>query len=63
MNRESKALQVTTYGVPPYDYATLQSDPDAVTALQPVVVSRFSVVPVRSLNRRPQSRQRKRRKP
>jgi hypothetical protein len=37
---------VTTYGVPPYDYATLQSNPDAVTALQPVVVSQFSVVPV-----------------
>lgn len=42
---QTKALQVTTYGIPPYDYTTLQSDPDAVTALQPVVVSRFSVTP------------------
>jgi 3-phytase/alkaline phosphatase D len=46
VDRETKALQVTTYGVPPYDYATLQSNPSAVTALQPVVVSQFSVVPV-----------------
>jgi hypothetical protein len=39
----SKSLRVTTYGIDPYDYATLQADPGSVTARTPRVTSSFSV--------------------
>lgn len=41
----SKALTVTTYGVPAYDFAAIEANVAAIAALKPAVVSRFVVKP------------------
>jgi hypothetical protein len=46
VDRNSKALTVTTYGIPSYTYAQLYANPAAVVALQPSVWQSFSVLPV-----------------
>jgi 3-phytase/alkaline phosphatase D len=37
------ALTVTTYGIAPYTYDDLQTDPAAIVARQPAIVSKFTV--------------------
>jgi phosphodiesterase/alkaline phosphatase D-like protein len=39
-------LTVTTWGIPAYDLAALQSDPAAIAALTPTIRSQFTVAPV-----------------
>lgn len=39
-------LVVTTYGIPDYSYDDMTADPAAITALNPQIVSRFSVTAV-----------------
>lgn len=46
IDRDSKALTVTTYGIDSYTYDDLQANPAAVTSRQPVVWQRFEVAPV-----------------
>jgi phosphodiesterase/alkaline phosphatase D-like protein len=42
---DSGELMITTYGVPAYDYDTIQADPDAILALVPEVFSRLVIAP------------------
>ncbi|MDZ4765816.1 MAG: alkaline phosphatase D family protein, partial [Chloroflexota bacterium] len=42
---ESGALTVTTYGVPAYDRETVEADPAAIIAMQPAILSAFTVNP------------------
>lgn len=44
--RDTGLLTVTTWGVPAYSYADIQTDPSSITARQPTVVSRFTIAPV-----------------
>jgi 3-phytase/alkaline phosphatase D len=46
VDRDSKALTVTTYGIPSYTYDQLHANPAAVTGLQPAVWQKFEVAPV-----------------
>lgn len=46
VDRDSKALTITTYGIPPYTYDQLQANPAAVVGQQPTVWQTFSVQPV-----------------
>ena len=46
VDRDSKALTVTTYGIPPYTYDQLQANTAAVVSQQPTVWQTFSVQPV-----------------
>jgi 3-phytase/alkaline phosphatase D len=46
VDRDSKALTVTTYGIPSYTYAELHTNTAAVTGRQPTVWQRFQVQPV-----------------
>jgi 3-phytase/alkaline phosphatase D len=46
VDRDSKALTVTTYGVPSYTYDQLQANTAAVVGQQPTVWQTFSVQPV-----------------
>jgi len=46
IDRDSKALTVTTYGIPPYTYDQLQANTAAVVGQQPTVWQTFSVQPV-----------------
>jgi MFS-type transporter involved in bile tolerance (Atg22 family) len=46
VDRHSKALTVTTYGIPPYTYDQLQANTAAVVGQQPTVWQTFSVQPV-----------------
>lgn len=45
IDAQTRALTVTTWGIPWYDEATLNANPAAVLALSPSVVSRFVVTP------------------
>jgi phosphodiesterase/alkaline phosphatase D-like protein len=42
---ETGVLTVTTYGVPGYDRETLEADPAAIIAMQPAILSQFTVNP------------------
>ena len=46
IDRDSKALTITTYGIDSYTYEDLQSNRAAVIDRQPMVWQRFSVAPV-----------------
>jgi len=46
VDRDSKALTVTTYGIPSYTYDQLQANTAAVVGQQPAVWQTFSVQPV-----------------
>jgi alkaline phosphatase D len=46
VDRDSKALTVTTYGIPSYSYDQLQANTAAVVGQQPAVWQTFSVQPV-----------------
>ncbi len=46
IDADTQALTVTTWGVPYYDIVALTSDPAAIAALDPVIVSRFQVAAV-----------------
>ncbi len=46
VDRDSKALTITTYGIPSYTYAELHANTAAVTGRQPTVWQQFQVQPV-----------------
>jgi len=46
VDRDSKSLTVTTYGIPSYTYDQLQANTAAVVGSQPAVWQSFSVLPV-----------------